>query len=240
MRLPRSAFLSPAAAVLVLAAAAPSLAEQPSKNPWHGFGPGSTVHRKMVTTSSMGAMALPSQTVEMRETVVSATADEVVLKIEQKMGEMPWQGQETKIPLKASPGTDVDAPKEEDLGKDKVTVEGREYECAKKRVVMAAGTTVYWAHEKHGMLKSETTATGAGKTVVQVTRLSVPAKVGERGVTCRETRTSTTGMPGGGEITAVMLTSEEVPGGVVRSEMKTSMQGMVSTGVTETVSFEKK
>jgi hypothetical protein len=238
MRVPRPSALLPAVAVLALAAAA--RAGEAPKSPWHGFGPGSTVHRKMTTTTTMGGMAMPPQVIETRDTLVSQTDAEVVVKSEQKMGEMPWQSQETKIPLGQGALTGVEAPKEEDLGKDKVTVEGKEYEVAKKRVVTPVGTNVFWIHEKHGLLKSEGTVPGGGKTVVSVTRLAVPVKVGERTLTCRETRTTSSGAAQGMDMDSTMLTSEEVPGGLVRMEMKTTMQGMVSSAVTETVSFEKK
>jgi hypothetical protein len=231
-------------AVLVAFASVASAADPVKvKSPWD-FGVGSFVHMKMTTKMSMpGAPAMPDQVSETKQTLVKITDEAWIVKTETKMGETWMTGTEFPWPRKVNPGEvtkDVKVETEE-LGTEKVTVEGTAYECKKVRMKGAFGTTTTWVNEKLGALKTETETPGTGTTTMVVTALAKKAKAGDKEVVCREQKSTskTTMGPITSETTQVILTSDSVPGHTVRMEMTMSGQ-MTMSQVSEIIAFEAK
>jgi hypothetical protein len=234
------------AALLSLAAAASADAARP-KLPWEGFGVGSYVHTKQSTKMSMAGMpAMPEQpATETKQTLVKVTDEAWTVKTETKMGETWTGGTEMVLPRKFStdkvPGMDPKVVPEE-LGSEKVTVEGTAYDCKKTKVKTAQGGTVTaWTHEKEGALKTETEIPGQGTMTMTVTALAKKAKAGDKEVVCREAKIVSKMSMGGqtAETTTTTLTSESVPGHTVRTEIVMAGQ-MSMTTLTEVVAFEAK
>jgi hypothetical protein len=231
----------------LLSLAAVASAEPPKvKFPWDGFGVGSYVHTKVTTKMSMPGMpAMPEQPAsETKQTLVKVTDEAFTVKTETKMGETWTGGTETVIPRKFTgekmPVDTKVVP--EELGTEKVTVEGTSYDCKKIKVKTGQVSVISWVHEKEGVLKSESDLGGGqGTTTMTVTSLSKKAKAGDKEVVCRESKTvSKTSMGGmNAETTITSLTSESVPGHQVRTEMVMAGQ-MSMTTVTEVVAFEAK
>jgi hypothetical protein len=226
-----------AAAVLGAFATAAAAEPPPVKGPWDGFGAGSSVTQKSTMTSSMAEM--PATTTETRTTLVKVTDDACVIKTETEVGE-EWMGQEMTIPRKATGTEDPNLPKPkvEDLGTEKVTVDGTDYECKKQKTVMDGSSGISWTHEKHGVLKVESTHQGGTSTIL-VTKLSTKVAVGGKEVDCRETKIVSK-MQGGVETDMVTLESDAVPGRNVRSESTMKMAAMTTKTVSETTAFEAK
>jgi hypothetical protein len=223
-----------AAAVLVLA---PVALAAPPKGLWDGYGEGTWVTTKTVTKMVVPGADMPDQTQESRQTLVKVTDAEWTVKTETKNGDAWENAMEIKIPRKAPEGTAQDAPKPEDLGTENVSVDGKDYSCKKQKIVIAGSTTTSWVNDDQGTLKS-VSESPSGTSEMTVTALAKSAKVGDKDVSCRETKVVTKGS--GNESTMTMLTSDAVPGGTVRMEMSSAMGAMKSTTVTETTRFEKK
>jgi hypothetical protein len=231
------------AVLLALASTAFAADEVKVKFPWD-FGVGSFVHTKTTTKMSVpGAPAMPEMVMENKQTLVKITDEAWIVKSEQGTGGSWMPGSEISFPRKFT-GSDKTSEMKietEDLGTEKVTVEGTAYDCKKIKAKGSFGTTTSWTNEKHGVLKSETEATGGNTSTMTVTALAKKAKAGDKDVVCREVKNvSKMSMgPVASETTMVMLTSDAVPGHTVRSEMTTS--GQVSqTAVTEVIAFEAK
>jgi hypothetical protein len=231
------------AALLCLASVASAADPVKVKSPWD-FGVGSYVHMKMTSKMSMpGAPAMPEQVSETKQTLVRITDEAWIVKTETKVGQTWMAGTEIPYPRKVSAeAVTKDAKVEtEELGTEKVTVEGTAYDCKKMRMKGTFGTTTTWVHERHGALKIESEMQGGGSSTTTVTALAKKAKAGDKEVVCRESKmTSKISMgPTTSETTTVTLDSEAVPGGMVRSE--TTMSGQMSmTRVTEVIAFEAK
>jgi hypothetical protein len=221
------------------------------KSPWEGYGVGSYVEMKTTSkTSGPGMPEMPGSVTWSRETVVKVTDEAHTIKRESRVAEAPWTASgEYPFPRKMKMpelprGMDVPkAPDREDLGTEKVTVEGTAYECRKWRMKVDPSTTTTWEHEKHGLLKSETlTSVGGGKSTMTRTVTALAKKVSAAGkeFTCREWKTVNAmempGMPagmGGAGTTSVDLESDEVPTRTVRSESSQAMGPMTTTTVRE-------
>ena len=223
-----------AAAVLGAFSTASAGDPPPYKGPWDGFGAGSSVTTKS-TTSMPGMDATSTET---RQTLVKVTDEAYVVKSEMKVGE-EWMGQEMTIPRKAT-GEDPNLPKPkiEDLGTEKVTVDGQDYECKKQKTVTGDASAISWTHEKHGALKVESTYPTGGSTML-VTKLSTKVKVAGKELDCRETKV-TSKMLGGMEMDMVSLDCDAIPGRSARSESTTKMGGVATKSVNEVVAFEVK
>jgi hypothetical protein len=231
----RSLLVLPSALLLLLAAAPARAADAP-KGPWDGFGVGSSVTTK--TTTKMSMPGVPEQAMKSRMTLVKVTDDAYVLEMENEVAGQ-WNGQEITIPRKAPTGAGaMPEAKFEELGEEKVTVEGKEYACKKRKAVMAGATTITWTHDTHGVLKMEGTMPGDTSTTMTVTRLEAKATVAGKELTCREER-SVMKSPQG-ETTSTSLTSTAVPGFAVRSETKMAMGPVETTTLTEVVEFTAK
>src|SRR5262245_43346529 len=128
----RIAFAALPVLALVLASSPATAAEDAKvKVGWEGFGVGSYVHQKTTTKlSGPGMPEMPPQTTETKITLVKVTDDAFTVKSEAKSGEMDWQGTEVAIPRKGT-GVEGKDEKPEDLGEEKVTVEGTEIVCKK-------------------------------------------------------------------------------------------------------------
>jgi len=235
MRSIRTAFV--AAAVLGAFSTAWAGDPPPVKNPWEGFGVGSTVTEK--TTASAPMPGMEPQTTETRKTLTQITDEAYVVKHETKVGDQ-WMPQDIPFPRKMTGKEDPNAPKPkvEDLGSEKVSVEGTDYDCKKQKTILPGSTSLTWTHEKHGILKMEGTTEGAGSTSMVVTKLATKATVAGKEIECRETKIATK-MPQG-ETEILMLESDAVPGRGVRMEMAMKMGPMSTKSVTEVTSFEKK
>ena len=228
---------APLAVAAVLAALAPlSFAAFEPKGMWDGCGQGSWVQMKTTTKTVMPGMEVPDSVSESRQTLVKVTDAEWVVKMETKTGDAWGNGMEITLPRVAPKGTEKDAPKPEDLGADKVTIDGKEYAVKKWKTTVAGNTVISWTSDDQGLLKSESTGADMSSTT-EVTSLSKSAKVGDKEVSCRETKTVTKAQ--GAENTTVMLTSDAVPGGSVRMEMSMAKPTTMTT-VTETTGFEVK
>jgi hypothetical protein len=102
------------------------------------------------------------------------------------------------------------------------------------------GGGTIWLHEKLGMLKSVMTTSMMGQEVTMtmtVTKLDVPRKVGDATIHCRELTMTNSMMPGG---KIVRLTSPEVPGETVYSELSMEQAGMKIRVVGELMAWVKK
>ena len=223
-------------AAVVLGLAATSFAgETPIQGPWDGFGVGS-----WVTTKQATAMAgMPAQSTETKQTLVKVTDAEYVISMEMKMGEMTMPAQELKIPRTAA-GAPTSDPKAvvEDLGKEKVTVDGTDYECVKKKTTIDGNATLTWTHDKHGLLKLEGSTAQGGTTAIVVVKLAAKTTVAGKDLECRQTKVTskTTGM----DMETMMFECPGVPGRMVKSEMTMKQMGMESKTTTEVIAFEAK
>jgi hypothetical protein len=219
---------------VLLSASRPAAAGEP-KGMWDGLGVGSFVHQK-TTSKTSGIAGVPDQppTVsETKMTLVKVTDDAWIVKIESKMGDDWMPGVEMTYPRKGTP-----QPKVEDLGEEKVTVDGQELVCRKEKTVIAEATTLSWRSEKYGPVKSETTVAGSTSTWA-VTKLSGKTKIGSVELEYRESVSSSKGA--GGDSKTTMWTSSDAFPGVIRSEMTSEYPGgMKMSSATETVAFEKK
>jgi hypothetical protein len=224
-----------------LALSAVALAgEEKIKGPWDGLGVGSFVHQKTSSKTAGGGMPdMPAQVTESKQTLIKITDDVYTVKNETKMGD-DWQGMEIPWPRKApvGPGVDVKEPKVEELGTEKVSVDGTDVSCKKTKTTVEGMTTTAWTNEKYGVVKSE--SSGSGTTMeMALTKLSAKAKIGAVEVEYRE-MTSTT-KTGALDMKTKIWLSDAVPGGMLRTESTTAMPGgMTTTSVTETIAFEKK
>jgi hypothetical protein len=164
--------LAIAAATVVGAA---GCAEDPTrKSGWEGFAPGSFVHLRITTTWSDPAKA--PDVVETKHTLVEVTDQGWVTRVETRKADR-WIPAEPRRVLRSPPPVHDPGAKLEDLGKEKVTIEGIEYECAKTKSVLAERTSISWTHEKLGVLKWETASDGDDRMWMLVTRLAAKAMV---------------------------------------------------------------
>jgi hypothetical protein len=225
--------------VAVLSLASPASAADAPKGLWDGYGVGTWVTSKTTSKMTMPGMeAMPESVNESRQTLVKVTDAAWTIKTEMKTGEEWTNAMEMDIPRKAEAVTGT-TPKPEDLGTEKVTVEGKDYTCKKQRVTTPAGTVTSWVSEEAGLLKSESTTPSGDTTSTTVTALAKKVKVGTKEVVCREQKSVSKLM--GNESTTTFLLSDAVPGHSVRTESTSSMGGgMKSTSVTETTAFEAK
>jgi hypothetical protein len=223
------------AAVVLGLAATSSAGETPIKGPWDGFGVGS-----WVTSKDSTAMAgMPAQSTETKQTLVKVTDAEYVISMEMKMGDMAMPAQEVKIPRIAtgSPTTDPKAVVE-DLGKEKVTVDGSDYECVKKKTTLDGNATTTWTHDKHGVLKFEGSTANGGTTAMVVVKLSAKTTVAGKELECRQTKTSVKMM--GADIETMAFECDGVPGRATKSEMTMKQAGMETKRTSEVIAFEAK
>lgn len=220
-----------------LAVAAPALAGDAavSKGPWDGFGEGSWVLQKMSAKVEMPGMDAPSNESVTRQTLVKVTDKAYTVKSEQKVGE-EWMGSEMELPRTAATGATTE-PTPEELGAEKVSVDGEELPCRKRKVVAAGTETISWVHESKGTLKW-TSKGPAGEGTFQVLSFKEKLTVKGKEVVCTK---STTVMKGTqGDSTTTMWSSDAVPGGLVKMETASAMAGMKSTSVVEVTDFEKR
>jgi hypothetical protein len=238
----RSIRIAAFAAVAALFAANSAVAaDAPTwRDPWASFKPGSSVTMKSTTKMSMAGMPeQPGQ--ESRLTLVSVDDKAYVLRTETKMGET-WTaaGEDMSVPRKPPTleGPDGKLPPVEELGEERVSVEGTDHATKKTRVSQSGSTATSWVSKEHGVLKTETSGPGDAKSTMVVTSLSKKVAIAGREVVCRETK-STSSMAGS-ETTVVFLSSESIPGGTARMEMNMNNPGMTMTTVTEVTAFEAK
>jgi hypothetical protein len=211
--------------------------------PWDGFADGSWVQMKNSTTMEMpGAPATP-QVQETRQTLVKTTDEAWTIRTETKVGDA-WENPfDFPFPRKAKPGESEDVkPKEEDLGADKATVEGKEYAVKKVRTTYTMGdvttVTVSWVSAEHGALRAESEVAGV-KSTMEVTSLAKKVKVGDKELTVREMKTVSKAPQG--DSTMIVQWSDGVPGRMVRTETTAAMGGAGKMHtVAELVAFEAK
>ena len=210
-------------------------AGQMPKGLWEGCKEGSWVTTKTTQKVTMGTMKIPEQVSEARQTLVTVTDEAWTVRSERKKGDAWLKSTEVAIPrtVPEKYAKMADALKPEDLGTEKLTVDGKEYACKKTRVTIGKMVITNWVSEEVGVLKSENA--GDISSSMQVTTLAKKAKIGEKEVTCRESRTVS--KAAGSETNLVQLESDEVPGRAVRSEMTMAMPTQMTT-VTETTAFE--
>jgi hypothetical protein len=239
----------------LLAAPAPAAAggwgmENWTKRPsaWTGHGAGSMVHRRTTAVTSMPGMPAPQKTVtEEKQTLLRETEDAYVIKVERLvMG--AWTTTEETEPKVMRVNAEADIS---DLGEEAVTVAGTSYPCHKKQVKnlgmksqaapgAAATTGILWVNDTHGVLKMEMTMSMMGQamtTTILTTKLSASHTVGDVTLDCREMQMSSSAMAGG---VTTMLQCMDVPGQVVRMEMKQSHGPVQMEHVTELLAYVRK
>jgi hypothetical protein len=230
--------------VAVTALVGTAFAAETLKLPWDGYGEGSFVLMKTTTKTVMSGgpaemPAMPEQVSEMRQTLVKITDKAYTIKSEIKVGDT-WMPSEYDMPRVATDATKPEQ-KPEELGNEKLTVEGVEIDCKKQKMVVMGSTTISWTSEKYGLVKSETTG-GQGDLKINLTKLKSTAKVKGKDVECREL--TTTMKSEQMEMTSTTWTSDAIPGGSARVEStsKMKMGEMTSTTTTtqEVADFEKK
>ena len=239
MRSLRTAVVAAFVAAIVGSSATLARAEDAPavKDAWASFKPGSSVTMRSVTRMGGDAGDQPPQ--ESRMTLVSVSDKEYVLKSEAKIqGE--WLGQDVTTPrTAAAPVAEPDkTAKPEDLGEDKLTIEGQEYVCKKQKSLANGTTTISWVYKDTEVLKTQSTGPGEAKSTSEVTALRKKLKVAGKDLTCRETKSTSKSETS--ETTTVWVTSEEVPGFTVRTEMTMRAPGMMMTTVTDVTAFEVK
>ena len=224
-------------AATLLALALPSFAGGAVKGMWEGCKEGSWVLNKTTTKGSMTGGEAPDTVSEMRQTLVKVTDEAWTVKMEMKVGDTWGEPMEVPYPrIAAKAAVDAkDAPKPEELGTEKVKVDGKDYDCKKTKQTEGKTSTISWVNEAEGLLKSETT--GELTMSMLVTTLAKKAKIGEKEVTCRETKILS--KLAGFDSTLVQLTSDDVPTRVVRQEMTLPLPAKSST-VQEMTGFEIK
>lgn len=208
------------------------------KSPWDGFAEGSWVLHKATTKEQGGDPPTPDSVLETRMTLTKVTEKAYAIKLDQKIGE-DWIGTDLDFPRV---GSDLSAPapdaKVEELGEEKLIVDGDvAVNCKKQKTTAADAVTTSWTSEKYGLMKSESKG-AAGESAVEVTKLETKVKIKDKEVVCRVTRTTMKSAEF--ELTSSTWTSDAVPGGEVRTESTTKMGGRTSTTVKETSDFEKK
>jgi hypothetical protein len=231
-----------------------SAADAPAdKSPWEGFGVGSWVHHKATTKMGGGGLSMPEEVEETRETVVRVTDDAHTIKREKKTA-TGWETTgESPVPRRTAPAPTPDAesvPKgeSEDLGTEKVTVEGKAIECKKVRTKVGDSTTTTWTSAKHGVLKAEgESGAGGGKTTRTrtVTALAKKVTLAGKELVCRETKTfvkmELPGVPSGSAsdgTTSIELESDAVPGRKVRTETTGTRGPVTRSSLQQLVAFE--
>src|SRR5688500_3505161 len=157
----RARVLLAVVAALVIATAASANDAPGPKSPWEGFGAGSWVHRKKTTKMSAPGLSMPEEIAETRETLVRVTDDAHMVHRETKTASGWESSGEFPFPRRAAAASmpeDGPVPRvePEDLGTEKVTVEGKAIICKKARTKVASTTTTTWTSQAHGVLKTET------------------------------------------------------------------------------------
>lgn len=227
------------ALVATAALAVPAAAgEVKLKSQWDGFGEGSWVLYKTTAKSVMGDQPANENVMDGRSTLTKVTEKSYTVKTEQKVGE-EWSGLDMEIPrFGADPAAQPTDAKVEDLGTEKVTVDGEALTCKKQKVTLADTVTISWTHEKHGQVKLESKGPG-GESTFEIVKLKAVVKVKGKDVECVQSATKMKSPQS--ESTTVMYVSDAVPGGSVRVESEMKMPGvMTSTSVMEVTDFEKK
>lgn len=240
------ALASALAAAVVLLLAAPAaraggwsledyLKEKP-KSDWEGFGVGTMTHRRIRQEVVVPGQPAPQKTEhEEKKTLTEITDTEYVIKVE-TLENGAWTTTEEREPKDKGW-----KPQVEDKGTETVSVGGKDLSCAKKKVTWTKDgavqeTTVLWVHDALGIVKIKH-RTEADVTMV-VTEPDATFQVGDLTLKGRtwEMEMTTQGMPLKGK-TEMSL---DVPGTLVRNELK-GEQGPVTVNVVmELVAFTKK
>ncbi len=229
-------------AVLAFAAAAFAADSTKIPSPWDGFGVGTWVTMKTTTQREMaipGVPSMPAQTSERRQTLVKVTDEAYVVRHDTKAGDQWVNGAEISYPrvAKALPGAPADV-KPEEIGKEKLTVDGTEIECRKMRTLALGQTMVMWVSDSAGVLKTETSMPNGGTTRMTVTSLSKKATVAGKDLACREEVTTTEAPEM--SVKSTRIQNATVPGGLVRSESVMRAKQMTMTTVEEVTAYEVK
>lgn len=230
--------------VITAAVAGTAFAAETLKTPWDGFGEGSFVLTKTTSKTVMAGgpaemPAMPEQVTEYRQTLVKITDKAYTIKNEMKIGDA-WTPSEFEMPRVAGEVTKSDV-KPEELGNEKLTVDGTEIDCKKQKVVVMGSTTISWTSEKYGLVRSETTGAGT-EMKVNLTKLKSTIKVKGKDVECREMTTTTKSDQM--DSTSTTWMSDAIPGGTAKvettSKMKMGEMTSTTTSTQEVAEFEKK
>jgi hypothetical protein len=182
---------------------------------WEGFGPGSSAEYT-ITGKRDGAAVRTTEKSLLKE----VTESDVVVSLESVDAAGGRSRVDMKYPL---PRRHV--PKEEEgrkTGDESLTIDGKSYDCeiferkGVRRWVCAA------ASANRGVLKTESIS-GSVQLITRVLKVEEKVAVGTNTVTCwvREEITDT----GDQKTTRKSWISDEVPGGIVRSELKQVRNG---------------
>ena len=196
---------------------------------WEGFAPGAWA--EYVTTGKRDGA--PLRILE-RSSFKEATTDDVVISLETLDAAGGRSVVEMKYPLVRRGTPKEDAGRK--TGEEKLTIDGQAYACeiierrGVRRWVCASATA------NGGVLKSETVSDTL-QFVTRILKLKEEIKVGTRTLSCwvREEVTDT----GDQKKTRTSWISDEVPGGVVKSEVR-QVRGkdVVEETVTNLTGFE--
>jgi hypothetical protein len=230
-----------AAVAALLAGRAAHAGDAPApKDSWTSFKAGSSVTLKLSIKTTPQVPELEGQG-ELRMTLVSIDDEEYVVRSEDRHdGESEWNNVKENTYSRKTAENDAEkkAAPVQIPGEEKITVEGKAYVCKKMKAVSNGATEITWVSKQHGVLKTETSGPGRKKSTTIVTALTKKVTVAGKKVSCRE-ETSTSNDEGM-ESTIVKLTSDEVPGGLVRLEVSGKKQEMRVDSVTEVTAFEAK
>lgn len=230
------------AVLLTMALAIPSIAGAgPTKRrePWEGFGVGTsiTVVSKSKTVI-VGAPAIPDTVEEERRTLVKITDLWYVVLAASKVDGKWDPGVELPFPRGSDAEEEGQGVTTEDLGAEKVSIEGKEYACKKRKQTVPGTTLTSWVHAEHGILKSESTTPNDVAHTMTVTSLAKSVSVSGKVFVCRESRF--TSKSPRAESTTVRVESDAVPGHIVRSEMVVRTKTATSESSEEVVAVELK
>lgn len=198
---------------------------------WEGFGVGTQVHYKTVTTIRAEGRDDLNRTIEKetKATLVEVADDALVIRVEE-LAEGAWKKRSVRHPRTS--GSSSGEAAIEDLGRERLEIGGATYACVKQRLPDVSDLLdgppepgearnpaehmpgVVWLHPERGVLKVESTVRVADTTATStlvVSRLDVPHRVGTTDLSCRELTWSSSRVGG----KTVRLESPAVPGRTV-------------------------
>lgn len=209
------------------------LLQEEARVEWEGFAEGTSVTRRI--TASDGEKQESS--VE-RCTIVKVTSDSVTVKVE-----MPGRSKEEKFDLKKDSGL-------KKTGTENVDIDGKTFACSVYEKTVeekgARGTLRVWMHKdipgriaKREMVTK--TDKGETKSSGKITQLNQRRQIGGKAITYAVFEFSGK-TEDGRERTTVQWISEQVPGFLVREEMRGRREGAnrEATLITELIDFEVK
>ncbi len=211
--------------------------KEKARSDWEGYGVGTMTHRRITQVFRMAGQPDPKKTVaEEKKTISEITETEIVIKVESLES-----GQWTTTEEREKKGDQL-TPKVEDQGTETVTLDGTDYECAKKKVEWMKGekldeTAIVWAHPEKGILKIK--VTGKQDATLTVTDTDASWTVGEHALEGRVLAMTVT-IQMGMKLKGKAHMSQDVPGSLVKNDLQGSQGPAKLAVVMELIAFTKK